>query len=107
MPLTEAFGKKRQADFIVYGQHDLQSEFQDSQDYTMKPCLKKKIKIKTKQKPKTKTKQNKTKQNKGINIFKSQTIISLYVLIDMLVYSIIFRLLSCLLKIVNLILHHE
>ena len=73
----------------------------------MKPCLKKKKKIKTKQKPKTKTKQNKTKQNKGINIFKSQTIISLYVLIDMLVYSIIFRLLSCLLKIVNLILHRE
>jgi hypothetical protein len=59
MPLTEAFGKKRQADFIVYGQHDLQSEFQVSQDYTMKPCLKKKIK--TKQKPKTKTKENKTK----------------------------------------------
>ena len=62
MPLTEAFGKERQADFIVYGQHDLQSEFQVSQDYTMKPCLKKK-KIKTKQKPKTKTKkQNKTHQ---------------------------------------------
>ena len=60
MSLIEAFGKERQADFIVYSQHDLQSEFQVSQDYTMKPCLKKK-KIKTKQKPKTKTKENKTK----------------------------------------------
>ena len=69
MSLIEAFGKERQADFIVYSQHDLQSEFQDSQDYTMKPCLKKKIKIKTKQKPKTKTKENKTKPSM---FFKSQ-----------------------------------
>ena len=61
MSLIEAFGKERQADFIVYSQHDLQSEFQVSQDYTMKPCLKKKKKIKTKQNPKTKTKENKTK----------------------------------------------
>ena len=103
MPLTEAFGKKRQADFIVYGQHDLQSEFQVSQGYTVKPCLKKKKKKKKNKNPKQKPK--KTKQRH--QYFKSQTIISLYVLIDMLVYSIIFRLLSCLLKIVNLILHHE
>ena len=64
MSLIEAFGKERQADFIVYSQHDLQSEFQVSQDYTMKPCLKKKKSKqnkKTKQKPKNKT--------KGINVF--------------------------------------
>ena len=102
MPLIEAFGKKRQADFWVYGQHGLQSEFQDSQDYTEKPCLEKN---KTKQK-KTQNRNQKTKQ-KALMFFKSQTIISLYALINMLVYSIIFRLLSCLLKIVNLILHHE
>ena len=103
MSLIEAFGKERQADFIVYSQHDLQSEFPVSQDYTMKPCLKKK---KNQKKKKTQNKNQKTKQ-KASMFFKSQTIISLYVLIDMLVYSIIFRLLSCLLKIVNLILHHE
>ena len=67
MPLTEAFGKKRQADFIVYGQHDLQSEFQVSQDYTMKPCLKKKNQNKTKTQNK-----NQTKQNKGINILRAK-----------------------------------
>jgi hypothetical protein len=36
----------------------IQSEFQDSQDYTKKPCLEK-------QKPKTKPKQNKNKQTKN------------------------------------------
>jgi hypothetical protein len=46
---------QRQVDFWVWGQPDLQSEFQDSQGYTEKPCL---------EKPKNKTKQNKTKQNK-------------------------------------------
>jgi hypothetical protein len=30
-----------QADFWVQGQHGLQSEFQDSQGYTEKPCLEK------------------------------------------------------------------
>jgi hypothetical protein len=50
-PLISALGKQRQADFWVWGQPGLQSEFQDSQDYTEKPCLEK-----------TK-KQNKTKQN--------------------------------------------
>ena len=60
MPLTEAFGKKRQADFIVYGQHDLQSEFQVSQDYIKKPCLKKKKKQnKTKNQNKKQTKKKK------------------------------------------------
>jgi len=52
MPLIPALGRQRQADFWVRGQPGLQSEFQDSQGYTEKPCLK------------NKTKQNKTKQNK-------------------------------------------
>jgi hypothetical protein len=41
--------------FLSSTQPGLQSEFQDSQDYTEKPCLKQ-----------NKTKQNKTKQNKKI-----------------------------------------
>jgi hypothetical protein len=41
MPLIPILGKQRQADFWVQGQPDLQSEFQDSQGYTEKLCLKK------------------------------------------------------------------
>ena len=67
MSLIKAFGKERQADFIVYSQHDLQSEFQVSQDYTMKPCLKKKNQNKTKTQNK-----NQRKQNKGINILRAK-----------------------------------
>jgi hypothetical protein len=73
-PSILALGRQRQADFWVPGQPGLQSEFQDSQGYTEKPCLKKtkqNIKTTNKQKTKTtttktknKTKQNKTKQNK-------------------------------------------
>jgi hypothetical protein len=40
-PLIPALGRQRQADFSVRGQPDLQSEFQDSQGYTEKPCLEK------------------------------------------------------------------
>jgi hypothetical protein len=36
-----ALGRQRQVDFWVRGQPGLQSEFQDSQDYTEKPCLEK------------------------------------------------------------------
>jgi hypothetical protein len=39
MPLIPALGRQRQADFWVRGQPGLQSEFQDSQGYTEKPCL--------------------------------------------------------------------
>jgi hypothetical protein len=39
MPLILALGRQRQADFWVQGQPGLQSEFQDSQGYTEKPCL--------------------------------------------------------------------
>jgi hypothetical protein len=42
MPLIPALRKQRQADILVRGQPGLQSEFQDSQGYTEKPCLKKK-----------------------------------------------------------------
>jgi hypothetical protein len=47
--------------FLSRGQSGLQSEFQDNQGYTEKPCLETK-QNKTKQ---NKTKQNKTKQNKS------------------------------------------
>jgi hypothetical protein len=40
-PLIPAFGRQRQVDFWVRGQPGLQSEFQDSQGYTEKPCLEK------------------------------------------------------------------
>jgi hypothetical protein len=40
MLLIPALGRQRQ-DFWVRGQPGLQSEFQDSQGYTEKPCLKK------------------------------------------------------------------
>jgi hypothetical protein len=41
MPLIPALGQPRQADFWVRSQPGLQSEFQDSQGYTEKPCLEK------------------------------------------------------------------
>jgi hypothetical protein len=41
MPLIPALGRQRQANFLVPGQPGLQSEFQDNQCYTEKPCLKK------------------------------------------------------------------
>jgi hypothetical protein len=40
-PNIPALGRQRQADFWVRGQPGLQSEFQDSQGYTEKPCLEK------------------------------------------------------------------
>jgi hypothetical protein len=55
-PLIPALGRQRQADFWVWGQPGLQSEFQESQGYTEKPCLKKQTK-------QNKTKQSKTKRN--------------------------------------------
>jgi hypothetical protein len=51
--LIPALGRQSQADFWFWGQPGLQSEFQDSQGYTEKPCLKK-------QKPK----QKQTKKSK-------------------------------------------
>jgi hypothetical protein len=52
MPLILALGRQRQADFWVRGQPGLQSEFQDNQDYTEKPCLEKPRKKKKKRTPK-------------------------------------------------------
>jgi hypothetical protein len=46
MPVIPALGRQKQADFWVRGQPGLHSEFQDSQGYTEKPCLKKKKKRK-------------------------------------------------------------
>jgi hypothetical protein len=70
-PLIPELGRQRQEDFWVQGQPGLQSEFQDSQGYTEKPCLKDKTNKQTKPNPKpkpkpnqTKPKQNKTKQTK-------------------------------------------
>jgi hypothetical protein len=40
-PLIPALGRQRQVDFWVRDQPGLQSEFQDSQGYTEKPCLEK------------------------------------------------------------------
>jgi hypothetical protein len=54
-PLIPALERQRQADFWVRGQPDLQSEFQDSQGYTEKPCLRKKEK---KRKEKERKKRN-------------------------------------------------
>jgi hypothetical protein len=48
--LIPALGRQRQADFRVQGQPGLQSEFQDIQGYTEKPCLEKPKKQKTKNK---------------------------------------------------------
>jgi hypothetical protein len=61
MPLIPALGRQRQADFWVWGQPGLQSEIQDSQGYTEKPCLKKTKQQQQQQKPKNKQ-TNKKKQ---------------------------------------------
>ena len=45
-PLIPALGRQGWEDFWVCGQPGLQSEFQDSQGYTEKPCLKNQNKIK-------------------------------------------------------------
>jgi hypothetical protein len=39
IPLNPALVRKRQMDFRDQGQPGLQSEFQDSQGFTEKPCL--------------------------------------------------------------------
>jgi hypothetical protein len=61
-PLIPALGRQRQADFWVRGQPDLQSEFQDRQGYTEKPCLEKQKNKKTK-KQNNKKKPKKTKKD--------------------------------------------
>jgi hypothetical protein len=61
-PLIPALGRQRQADFSVGGQPGLQGEFQDSQSYTEKLCLKT-----NKQTTKNKKKNKKQKQQKTQN----------------------------------------
>jgi hypothetical protein len=53
-PLIPTLSRQRQVDLWVWGQPGLQSEFQDSQDYIEKPCLKNKTTT-------TKNKQTKTR----------------------------------------------
>jgi hypothetical protein len=50
MPVIPALGRQRQADFSVRGQPGLQSEFQDRQNCTEKPCLEKTTEEKKKKK---------------------------------------------------------
>ena len=50
MSLIPALGRQRQVDIWVRGQPGLQSEFQDSQCYKEKPCLKNQKKKKKKKK---------------------------------------------------------
>jgi hypothetical protein len=47
MPLIPALGRQRQVNFWVQGQPGLQSEFQDSQGYTEKPCQQNKTPLRT------------------------------------------------------------
>jgi hypothetical protein len=62
-PLIPALWRQRQADFCVRGQPGLQSEFQDSQGYTGKPCLEKTTT--TKKKQQKKKKKGKEKKERG------------------------------------------
>jgi hypothetical protein len=62
-PLIPALRRQRQADFSVQGQPGLQSEFQNSQGYTEKPCLENQ---KTK---KPKKKKNKNKKRNRLPLF--------------------------------------
>jgi hypothetical protein len=48
-PLIPALERQRQVDLRVRGQPGLQSEFQDSQAYTEKPCVEKPKKKKKKE----------------------------------------------------------
>jgi hypothetical protein len=50
MPLIPALGRQRQVEFRVRGQPGLQSEFQDSQDYTTEKPVSKKPKKQSKKK---------------------------------------------------------
>ena len=54
MPLIPALQRQRQADFWVQGQPDLQSEFQEIEGYTEKPCLETNKQTKKKKKKKEK-----------------------------------------------------
>ena len=79
MPLILALGRQSQADFWIQGQPGLQSEFQDSQGYTEKPCLEKNKKQKTN---KQTNKKQKTKTKKNWSFVFSDVILRLWILKD-------------------------
>jgi hypothetical protein len=62
-PLIPALERQSQVDFWVRGQPGLQSEFQDNQGYTEKPCLEKQTNKQT-------NKQQKQKKKNKIKSFK-------------------------------------
>jgi hypothetical protein len=64
MPVIAALGRQRQVDFWVRGQPGLQSEFQDSQGYTEKPCLEKKRERERQTDRQTETETERQKQSK-------------------------------------------
>jgi hypothetical protein len=66
MLLIPALGRQRQVNFWVRGQPGLQSEFQDSKDYTEKPCLEKQQQQKTKQTNKQTNNPPKNKQKREL-----------------------------------------
>ena len=79
MPLIPSLGWQKQADFWVRGQPGLHSEFQDSQGYTEKPCLKKNKKENQKPKTPPQTTNQPTKQtNKNNKKQNNASRISLY-----------------------------
>jgi hypothetical protein len=57
-------GRGRRISEFEASQPGLQSEFQDSQDYTEKPCLKKKQKTKKKERKKARKKERKREKEK-------------------------------------------
>jgi hypothetical protein len=76
MLLIPVLGRKSQAGLCAFkaSLKGLYSEFQDSQSYILRPCLKKNQTKPNQTKPnQTKTKQNKTKQNKPKQTKTNQT----------------------------------
>jgi hypothetical protein len=73
MPLIPTLGRQRQADFWVWGQPGLQSEFQG---YTEKPCLKKQT--------------NKQTKNKNKNFFSSSFSSKIYSISNIVLGRVLF-----------------
>jgi hypothetical protein len=67
-PLIPALGRQRQANFWVWGQPGLQSEFQGSQGYTEKPCLEK-----------NKNKQTNKQKTKKPDFYKANLFLKVYI----------------------------
>jgi hypothetical protein len=67
MPLIPALWRQRQAHFWVRGKPGLQSEFQDSQSYKEKPCLRRKKKRKEKRREE-KRREEKRREEKRLSL---------------------------------------